>query len=162
MARVYVVSAGGITVAGATTLVFINPGTTAGIELRKVWVEQSATATLAQQRLQFVTQVSTFPTLTSKTPTKVRQSDAASVITGGTAGAAGTSGVNASAEGAGAKTVIREHAFNNVYGFLWQPGADDERIVLPPGGSSGFGLYFPTVPGTLTNWAFGVEFAELA
>lgn len=157
----YVVSAGGITVVNAVvTLVFINPSSTVGIEILRCWVGQSANNTSAQQRVQLVTQVTAFPTLTSTTPAKLVLSDGASAITGNTTGAAGTCGTNASAEGAGAKTVILNDAFNVLNGWLWLP-TPDERIVLNAGAASGFGLYFPVAALTLTNWSFGVVFREL-
>ena len=86
MSREYVVSGGGQTLANqAVTLVFINPGTTASIEILRAWVSQSGSTTSAQQRVQFNTQVTAFPTLVSATPAKLKISDPASVITGGTA-----------------------------------------------------------------------------
>lgn len=160
MAREYSISAGGITIAGATTLVFINPGTTAALEILRMWISQSANTTTAQQRVQVVTQVTAFPTLTSFTPRKLKPGGPASVIVGGTAGAAGTCGINASAEGAGAKSVLFEDAFNVIPGWLWV-ATEKERIIMPPSFASGFGLYLPVTPGTLTNWAFGLNYAEL-
>src|SRR5687768_11725408 len=114
MAREYTVSAGGITLANqAVTLVFINPASPGvTIEILRCWIAQSANATSAQQRVQLVTQATAFPTLTSATPRKTKINDPASGIVGGTAGAAGTAGINASAEGGGTKTVIVEDAFN--------------------------------------------------
>lgn len=160
MSREYTVSAGGITIAGATTLVFINPGTGQSIEILRCWVSQSANATSAQQRVQLVTQVTAFPTLTSTTPAKHKFSDPVSVIVGGTAGAAGTSGTNASAEGAGAKSVILGDAFNVLNGWLWVP-TPLETIVMNASAASGFGLFLPVAPATLTNWSFGVTYREL-
>ena len=163
MAREFVVSAGGITVAGATTLVFINPAAAPNfnIEILRCWIAQSANATSAQQRVQLVTQVTAFPTLTAATPAKLKRADPnVSIITGGTAGAAGTAGTNASAEGAGSKTVIFDDAFNVLNGWLWVP-TPRETIIVPASSTSGFGLYLPVAPGTLTNWAFGVVFAEV-
>lgn len=161
MSRVYTVGSGGIALANAdVTLVFINPGTTHSIEILRAWASQSANATSAQQRVQLVTQVTAFPTLTTYTPRKHRLSDPASVIVGGTTGAAGTSGINASAEGAGAKSVILEDAFNVLNGWLWVP-TENETIILNASAASGFGLYFPVAALTLTNWAFGVTFREL-
>lgn len=160
MSREYSISAGGITVAGATTLVFLNPGTTCSLEILRAWVSQSANNTSAQQRIQLVTQVTAFPTLTAATPAKLKRGDAVSAIVGGTAGAAGTAGINASAEGAGTKTVIFEDAFNVLNGWLWVP-TPEERIILPASHASGLGLYFPVAPATLTNWAFGLTFREL-
>lgn len=161
MSREYVVSVGGITVANqAVTLVFINPGTGQSIEILRCWVSQSANATSAQQRVQLVTQVTAFPTLTSTTPGRLKLSDPVSVIAGGTAGAAGTSGTNASAEGAGTKTVLINDAFNVLNGWLWVP-TPPETIVMNAGASSGFGLHLPVAPATLTNWSFGVVYREL-
>lgn len=162
MAREYVVSAGGITVANqAVTLVFINPSATVGIKILRAWIGQSANATSAQQRVQLVSQVTAFPTLTSATPAKTKLGDPTSGITGGTAGAAGTAGVNASAEGAGAKSVILNDAFNVLNGWVWLP-TPEEQLVFGAGASSGFGLHLPVAPATLTNWAFGVVFAEVS
>lgn len=151
-----------LTVAGATTLVFINPAAAPNVnlEIMRCWVGQSANATSAQQRIELETQVTAFPTLTSATPAKLKRASAASVITGGTAGAAGTAGINASAEGAGAKTAILDDAFNVLNGWLWVP-TPRETIVMPAGSASGFGLFFPTAPATLTGWTFGVNYAEV-
>ncbi len=162
MAREFVVSSGGVTVAGATTLVFINPAAAPNfnIEILRCWIGQSANATSAQQRAQLETQVTAFPTLTSATPAKLKRADPnVSIITGNPTGAAGTSGINASAEGAGSKTAIFDDAFNVLNGWLWVP-TPAETIVMPAGSASGFGLFLPVAPGTLTNWAFGVVFAE--
>lgn len=162
MAREYTVSAGGITVANqAVTLVFINPASPGvSIEILRCWVGQSANATSAQQRVQLVTQATAFPTLTSATPHKHKINDPASGISGGTAGAAGTCGVNASAEGAGTKTIIIEDCFNVLNGWLWVP-TPRETIVMNALTAQGFGLHLPVAPATLTNWSFGVTYAEL-
>src|SRR5260221_230071 len=105
MAREFVISAGGQTVLGASSLIFVNPPAAPNfnIEFLRFWIGQSANATSAQQRVQKKTQASVFPTLVSATPAKLKKADPnPSVIVGGTAGAAGTAGINASAEGAGA------------------------------------------------------------
>lgn len=159
--REYVVSVGGITVANqAVTLVFINPGTTQSIEILRCWVSQSANATSAQQRVQLVTQVTAFPTLTSTTPGRLKIIDPVSVIAGGTAGAAGTCGTNASAEGAGAKTVLVNHCFNVLNGWDWI-ATPPETIIMNASAASGFGLHLPVAPATLTNWSCGVIYREL-
>lgn len=158
----FTVTGEGVTVAGATTLVFINPAAAPNVnlEIMRCWVGQSANATSAQQRIQLETQVTAFPTLTSATPAKLKRASAVSVITGGTAGAAGTAGINASAEGAGGKTSIFGDAFNVLNGWLWVP-TPRETIVMPAGSASGFGLFFPVAPATLTGWTFGVNYAEV-
>lgn len=160
--RAFSITGSNITVAGASTLVFINPaaGPSVGLRILRAWVSQSANATSAQQRIQHVTQVTAFPTLTGALPAKLRRQDPnASVIASGTAGAAGTAGINASAEGGGAKTVIFEDAFNVLNGYLWVP-TPAEMIEIPAGSLSGYGLFFPAAPTTLTGWSFGVNFEE--
>src|SRR5690348_8870991 len=102
MTRTFAFGGGGLTLANAAgTLAFINPAAAPNfnIEILRVHISQSDNATSAQQRLQFVSQVTAFPTLVSATPRAQHLGDPnASIITGGTAGAAGTCGINASAE----------------------------------------------------------------
>ncbi len=163
MAREFSISAAGVTVAGATTLIFVNPAAAPNfnLEFLRFWIGQSANATSAQQRAQLETQVSAFPTLTAATPAKLKPADPnASIITGGTAGAAGTAGTNASAEGAGAKTAVYDDVFNVLNGWLHVPTPPETRI-MPAGFASGLGLFFPVAPATLTNWAFGLIFREV-
>lgn len=161
--REFSISAGGITVSGVTTLIFLNPpaAPSVNIEFLRYWISQSANATSAQQRVQLVTQVTGFPTVTSATPAKLKPADPnASVITGGTAGAVGTAGTNATNEGTGAKTAVWDDAFNVLNGWLSIPTPPESRII-PAGLTSGQGLYFPVAPATLTNWAFGLVFREV-
>lgn len=160
--REFSVGAAGQTVLGVTTLLFVNPPAAPNptLEFLRWWVAQTANATSAQQRVQLETQVSVFPTLVSATPSKLKRADPnASIVVGGTAGAAGTAGVNASAEGAGAKSVILDDAFNVLNGWLLVP-TPDEIISMAAGLTSGLGLFFPVAPQTLTNWTFGANFRE--
>jgi len=151
-----------LTILGANTMVFINPAAAPAIniEVVRMWLGQSGTATSAQIRVQAETQVTAFPTLVSATPAKLKRASAASVITGGTAGAAGTSGVNASAEGGGTKTLIWGDAFNNLNGYLWV-ATPRETIVMPAGSASGLGLFLPGTPATLTGWTVGLNYSEV-
>jgi hypothetical protein len=163
MAREFSISAGGITVAGATTLVAVNPAAAANfnIEFLRYWIGQSANATSAQQRVELAKKASVFPTLTAATPVKLKAADPnASVITGGTAGAIGTAGTNASAEGAGTQTVEWDDAFNVLNGWLHVPTPPETKIY-PAGLGNSLELYFPVAPSTLTNWAFGLIFREV-
>jgi len=133
MARgTYSVTGSNITVAGATTLISIRPGTTCSIEILRAWVSQNANATSAQVRIDAGTKVTAFGTFTAATPAKTSLLDAISQITGGTAEAAGTSGINASAEGGGAFTSIYPDAFNALNGWLWVP-TPFETITLNAG-----------------------------
>jgi hypothetical protein len=161
--REFSVSSGGQTVAGATTLVFVNPSAAPNpnLEFLRFWVGQSANATSAQQRVQLETQASAFPSLAASTPVKLKPSDPnASIITGGAAGAAGTAGVNATAEGAGTKTPVWDDAFNVLNGWLHVPTPAETR-VMPASFAQGLGLFLPVAPATLTNWAFGLVFREI-
>ncbi len=161
MAREYTVTGAALTLANqAVTLVFVNPGTTCSLEFLRGWASQAANATSAQQRVQLNTQVTAFPTLVSATPGKTKLLDPVSAIIGGTAGAAGTCGVNASAEGAGSKTVIFPDAFNVLNGWLWVP-TPKETFVMNASAASGLGLHFPAAPTTLTSWNMGLVYAEL-
>ena len=164
MSREFVVSAGGLTtVAAVVTLANINPPAAPGpnIEILRCWVSQSGIATSSQQRVQLVTQVTAFPTLVSATPAVYKRWDTnVSYITGGTTGAAGKAGVNASAEGAGGKTIIFDDAFNILNGWLWVP-TPRETIVLPSGSLSSFSIYLPVAPGNTSGWAVGLVYAEI-
>lgn len=161
--REFSVGGDGLTIANAVvTLVFVNPiaAPNVNLEILRLWASQAGTATSAQQRIEVVTQVTAFPTLTAATPRALKTADAVSVITGGTAGAAGTAGINASAEGAGTKTVRFGDTFNVLNGYLWVP-TPRETIVMPAGGASGLGLYLPAAAASLSNWAAGNNYAEV-
>jgi hypothetical protein len=154
----------GLTVAGATTLNFLNPpaGPNLDIGFIRHWAGQTSSLVSAQQRIQLATQVTAFPTLTSVTPRKVQLADPnVSIITGNTTGAAGTCGVNASAEGAGAKTLWWDDTFNVLNGYL-KVNTPDEVECIPAGFASGVNLWFPTAPTSLTGWNWGQSYAELA
>jgi hypothetical protein len=164
MAREFSVGGDGLTLANQpVTLVFINPAAAPNfnIEVLRAWCSQQGSATSAQQRVEVETQLTAFPTLVSATPRSLKKGDPnASIITGGTAGAAGTSGINASAEGAGAKTVQFGDNFNVLNGYLWVP-TPPETIVMPAGFASGIGLFLPAAAASLTNWAAGMNFREV-
>jgi hypothetical protein len=161
--REYIVQGSNITVANqAVTLVLINPPSGRSIEIVRAWVSQHANATSAQVRIDMGFKVSAFPTLASATPEKTKPSDPVSYITGGTAGAAGTSGINPSAEGAGTFTSKYADAFNALQGWLWTPSANfGESFILSSADSTAFALRFPAAPATLTGWNFGVAFREI-
>ncbi len=162
MAGTYSLAAGGITLANqAVTLTFVNPIASPNLDFKfwRWWINQSNNMASAQQRVQISTQVTAFPTVVSQTPAKLSIADAASLITGNTTGAAGTCGINASAENGGAKTVIWADAFNVVSGWLLV-ATPDEIIEMAAGAASGVGLHLPVAATTLTNWAFGCTWNE--
>jgi hypothetical protein len=163
MAGGYSLSAAGITIANAAvTLAFINPPAAPNVDLgfRRFWWGQSNNMASAQQRWQIHTQLTTFPTLTSATPSKLANADSASLITGGTAGAAGTCGINASAEGTTAGRVVLFQSAENVINGHLMILIPDEATEMAAGTSTGLGYNFPVAPGTLTNWAFGFTWVE--
>jgi hypothetical protein len=162
MASGYSLALGGATLANqAVTLNFLTPPAAPILSFyfKRFGVGQSNNMASIQQRVQLNTQVTAFPTLVSQTPAKLMNADGASLITGATTGAAGTCGVNASAEGAGAKTIIWPDAFNVVNGWLYVP-TPDETIEMAAGSASGLGLHLPAAPGTLTNWVWGFSWKE--
>jgi hypothetical protein len=161
--REYSVGGDGLTLVNAVvTLVFVNPAAAPNVNLEfmRFWASQQGSATSAQQRIEVETQVTAFPTLVSATPRKLKFADSNSVIAGGTAGAAGTCGINASAEGAGGKTVMFGDNFNVLNGFLWV-ATPRETVVMPAGSASGIGLYLPAAAATLSNWAAGANYGEV-
>jgi len=118
-----------------------------------------------QQRIEIDTQVSSWPTaMTSATVNKLKPADPnASIITGASSPALGQAGIVLSAnqvEGAGAKTIVWNDAFNVLNGWLHVPTPPETR-VLPASLTSGQGLFFPTVPTTTTGWAAGLCFREV-
>lgn len=164
MSREFSVGGENLTLANqAVTLVFINPPAAPNfaLDVLRMWASQSSTSTGVMQRVQVVTQVTAFPTLVSATPRNLKLGDPnASILTGNTTGAAGTSGINASAEGAGTKTVRFGDNFNVLNGYLWVP-TPREWINIPAGLASGLGLFLPAAAGTLGNWAAGINYGEV-
>ena len=163
MSKSYSFGGDGLTLANqAVTLAFIHnaAAVSPNLYVLRMWASQAGSATSAQQRIEAETQVTAFPTLVSATPRNLNRSDTvASLIAGGTAGAAGTCGINASAEGAGAKTVMFGDNFNVLNGYLWVP-TPAEVIELPAGDASGFGLFLPAAAASLSNWAAGMNYRE--
>jgi hypothetical protein len=162
--REFSVGGDGLTLVYAVvTLVFVNPAAAPkpNLEFMRLWASQQGSATSAQQRVEVETQVTAFPTLVSATPRALKPADTnASFIVGGSAGAAGTAGINASAEGAGAKTVMFGDNFNVLNGYLWV-ATPRETIVMPAGLASGLGLFLPAAAASLSNWACGANYGEV-
>jgi hypothetical protein len=163
MSKEYSVGGDGLTLANqAVTLVFIHNAAAISPSLYvfRMWASQQGSSTSGQQRIQAETQVTAFPTLVSATPRSLKRSDTvASLIVGGTSGAAGTCGINASAEGGGTKTVMFGDNFNVLNGYLWVP-TPREVIELAPGDTAGLGLFLPAAAASLANWGCGVNFSE--
>lgn len=164
MAREYSVASSGVTVVAAPQLVFLNPSAggagVPGFEVLRCWVSQNANATSAQQGVRLGSKVTAFPTLTSATPAKLKLGDPTANLAGGTNGAAGTAGINSSANGAGTEIVTYPDNFNVLNGWLFV-ATPPETSMFMPGGTSGFFHGFTGTPGTLTGWSFGVIYREI-
>jgi hypothetical protein len=151
------------TIVADGTLVIIHTDSTlatggSNIEILRAWVGQQATEVSDQLGVMIALKASAFGTYTSTTPQGHFIGGRASGIVGGTAGAEGTSGTDASAEGAGAVTPIIYVGFNNLTGWLWVP-TPEERIRVPA--DTAIILKIVGTPATLTNWSAGISFHEL-
>jgi hypothetical protein len=163
--RTYSVSGDNQTVVAAPQLVFLNPSAggagVPGFEVLRCYVSQRANATSAQQGVRIGTKVTAFPTMVSATPAKAGGLGLpTAALTGATTGAAGTAGINSSANGGGTEIGIYSDNFNVLNGWLWVP-TPAETIQFMPGGTSGFFHQFTSTPGTLTGWSFGVIYKEI-
>lgn len=160
--REYHVKGQNITIANAAvTLVAINPAAGQTLEFVRAWVSQTSSTTSAQFAIELGLKATAFSTLVSATPQKTKSSDPASLISGNTTGAAGTSGINASAEGAGATTLLYPDSFNSLVGWTWTPSMNfGEAYELNSAAALAFYLKFSIAPSTLTGWNFGVTFRE--
>jgi len=164
LAREYTVSGDNITVVAAPQLVFLNPSAGGagipGFEVLRCWASQRANATSNQQGIRMGTKLTAFPTLVSATPAKTKLGDPAANLTGNTTGAAGTAGINSSANGGGTEIGVYPDNFNVLNGWLWV-ATPPETFQFMPGGTSGFFLQFTSTPTSLTAWSFGVCYREI-
>tara|TARA_R110000822_G_scaffold137399_7_gene274899 strand:- start:1455 stop:1943 length:489 start_codon:yes stop_codon:yes gene_type:complete len=149
------------TVAGSQSLIVIRPPVDGvNLEVIEARISQNGTTTAEQVRCAIGLKSSAYQTVTAGTPVAMRQGGTASVITGGTAVAAGTSGVNASAEGGGTFVPLVEDGFSNVNGWVWLP-MPDSRIVIPSGSADALTLKLASTPTGLTGWSAVLIFREL-
>ena len=161
--HIYSVTMQNQTIVADGTLVIVHTASAIGtrasrIIVMRAWVGQQATETSDQLGVMVAQKASAFGTYTSTTPVSHEIGGTASGIAGGTAGAAATSGTDASAEGAGTVTPIVYDGFNNLTGWLWVP-TPEERIVLNP--DTAVIVKIVGTPATLTNWSAGLTFEEV-
>lgn len=165
MAKEYTVGGDGLAVAqtsGILSMVVINPSSSISppVVMLRMWVSQAGSNTGVQQRVQIVTQPTSFQTLTAATPRHLKKGDTtASLLVGMTSGAPGSVGINASVEGSGAKTVTWGDAFNTLNGFLWV-ATPAERFELISADANNFALFLPTAVTSTSAWACGVNYSE--
>lgn len=161
--HVYTVSMSDTTIVADATLVIIHAAAAIGtrasiIEILRAECGQRSSDTSDQLGVILAQKASAFGTYTSATPSPHQVGGAASGITGGTAGAAATAGVDASAEGAGAVTNIIPVPFNNLNGWMWVP-TPEERFMVGP--DTAIILKLVGTPATLTNWFAYITYQEI-
>lgn len=141
--------------------VFINPAAAPKPNLNfiRAWMSQSGTTTSAQLAV-VLEQISTaFGTYTNTAPVALKQAGPASTISGGTTGAAGSSGTNSSVAATGTIVNFITDNFNNLNGYLFV-ATPRELITAPAGAASGVGLGLISTPSSLNNWSAGLIYSE--
>lgn len=128
------------------------------IEIYRLTCSQSGTSTSQQLAVRWGLKASAFGTYTATTPSPIVLGAVASALTGSTTNAASSAGTDASANGAGALTVLDQRGFNNLNGFelIFVP---EERPILGP--DLTFVLQLQGTPTTLTGWNASIYFREL-
>lgn len=163
MPGIYSVVMSNQTIIASADLVHIHTDSTlatggSNIAILRAWCSQGATETSEQLGIQLCLQASAHGTYTAATPSPHFPGGRASGIAGGTDGAEGKAGVDASANAAGTKTPIIVDGFNNLNGWLWVP-TPEERIILPA--DTAIVLAMIGTATTLTNWYAGITYMEL-
>mgnify|MGYP003575073159 CR=1 FL=1 len=163
MAAIYTVSMSDTTIVADATLIIIRAAAAISsraslLEILRCSASQRSSDTSDQLGILLAQKASAFGTYTSATPSPHVIGGPASGITGGTSGAAGTAGVDASAEGAGTVTNIIADSFNNLNGYIWVPTLE-ERILVTP--DTAFILKLVGTPSSLTNWYANVTYREI-
>jgi hypothetical protein len=162
---IYTVSMQNQTIVADATLIIVHTdstlaNTTGGSNLRvkRAWAGQAASETAQQLGIILGLKASAFGTYTSTAPVAHNIGNKPSGIAGGTSGAEGTSGTDASAEGAGTVTPIIYDGFDNRAGWLWVPKPEEE-IILPA--DTAIILKIVGTPVDLGNWCAGITLEEI-
>lgn len=160
---VYSVVMANQTIIASSDMVIIHTQSTlssggSNIRILRAWCSQNETETSQQLGIMLALQASAFGTYTSTTPAPHFIGGLVSGIAGGTAGAEGTAGTDASANAAGTKTPIVYDGFNNLNGWLWVP-TPEERIIVPL--DTAIVLAMVGTAATLTGWNAGITYEEL-
>lgn len=160
---VYSVTMQNQTIIASSDMVIIHTDSTlasggSNIRILRAWCSQNVTEASEQLGIMLALQASAFGTYTSTTPTPHFIGGRVSGIAGGTAGAEGTAGTDASANAGGTKTPIIYDGFNNLNGWLWVP-TPEERIIIPA--DTAIVLAMVGTASVLTNWNAGITYEEL-
>ena len=160
---VYSVVMANQTIIASSDMVVIHTDSTlasggSNIRILRAWCSQNAVEVSEQLGIQLALQASAFGTYTAATPRPHFVGGRVSGIVGGTSGAEGTAGVDASANAGGTKTEIIYDGFNNLNGWLWVP-TPEERIIVPL--DTCIVLAMVGTATTLTGWNAGITYEEL-
>ncbi len=165
MRGIYTASGANLTIANRATvtllgIVPVSAGTQ--IKLKRAWISQAGSNTSTQYNAQISYQAAALPTMSAAAQiTPHNLGDPASKYSGATTAAAGTIGLNASAENAGTKTIIIPDALNDLNGYIWVPKPEEE-IVIPSGFASMVAIVLTTAVGTATSgWNVGLTYEEI-
>jgi hypothetical protein len=161
--REYSVVGQNITVVAGATLVLINPVATRVIEIVRAWAGvEGVSSAQATTGIQLGLKAATFGTYVGATPVKTKTSDGISSIVSNTTGAAGTAGINASVEGAGAVTVLYPDTMNLQIPWVWNPSIlGGETYIVSGADALAFQMKLRGTPAVLTGWNFGVTYREI-
>lgn len=163
MQDTYTVTMAGATVIASGEIITIRAATAWAsraslLQVLRMTCDQSGTATSQQLSVRWGLKASAFGTFSTATPAPIAIGSVASAITGSTSNAASSCGTNASANGAGAFTVLGQQGFNNLNGWLWVP-TPEERIWIGP--DLTLVLALVGTPTTLTSWNATLTFSEM-
>jgi hypothetical protein len=163
MAAIYTISMMNQTIAADATLVLFHTAadvTARGsiIQIMRVSVGQLGTDTSDQIGVVIGEKAAPFGIYTPTTPAPHNLGGPPSGIVGGNAGAQGTAGTNASAEGEGAVTVTIADTFNNLSGYRWSP-THEERIWIAV--DTALVVKIVGTPKSLVGWWASLTYDEI-
>ena len=159
----YSISMANTTIVADATLIIVHTASAVSsrasrIEVLSVRVGCAGVTASQNLGILIAQKASAFGTYTSATPQSMELGGNASGISGGTAGAAATAGVDASAEGAGTVTNMLADAFNVLTGWLYIP-VPESRPNLNP--DTALIVKIVGTPTVLTGWFADLVYREL-
>lgn len=164
MGRRYCLSGENLTMGTGNVLAAMQSAAAAAagsiLEIERVEITQSGTATSAQNRIVLGQRDLTGTlTCTSATPNPLVLGGPASGIAGGTSSlTAAKSGVASSADSGGTYTNTYPCNPNNLGGYVWQP-VEKHQLIIPA--STLFVVRFLAAPATTSGWCVAVFFHEI-
>lgn len=151
----YVLTNNGVSISTAITVLQLQAGTAGPIELLRVSLTQSSSATSAQIRARVLRKSAGATVTTAVAGTHLQKLNPVNPTSNANLGTSNT-GITASAEGTDSD-ILAEIGFNVLNGMLWLP-VPEERFIVPQGGI--IALKFPDAPPSAT-WNAQIYFREL-